>query len=88
MDNLPVLSLISHRTLKRAGFILWQFKACFLLWKMKDRETEIVNYKPFFSRRYALTSINHDHVDTLHVSAEKDWIQMSEYATRPVQAFD
>lgn len=29
-DNLPVFSLISHKTLKRAGFILWQFSACFL----------------------------------------------------------
>lgn len=27
---LPVFSLISHRTLNRAGFILWQFSACFL----------------------------------------------------------
>lgn len=27
---LPVFSLISHRTLKSAGFILWQFRACFL----------------------------------------------------------
>ena len=27
---LPVFSLISHRTLKRAGFIRWQFNACFL----------------------------------------------------------
>lgn len=26
----PVFSLISHRTLKRAGFIRWQFRACFL----------------------------------------------------------
>lgn len=26
----PVFSLISQRTLNRAGFILWQFKACFL----------------------------------------------------------
>lgn len=26
----PVFSLISHRTLKRAGFIRWQFSACFL----------------------------------------------------------
>ncbi len=29
-QNLPVFSLISHKTLKRAGFILWQFSACFL----------------------------------------------------------
>lgn len=29
-ENLPVFSLISHKTLKRAGFILWQFSACFL----------------------------------------------------------
>ena len=28
--NSPVFSLISQRTLKRAGFILWQFRACFL----------------------------------------------------------
>lgn len=27
---LPVFSLISHRTLKSAGFILWQLRACFL----------------------------------------------------------
>lgn len=27
---LPVFSLISHKTLKSAGFILWQFRACFL----------------------------------------------------------
>lgn len=27
---LPVFSLISHRTLKSAGFILWQFSPCFL----------------------------------------------------------
>lgn len=26
----PVFSLISQRTLNRAGFILWQFRACFL----------------------------------------------------------
>lgn len=29
-ENLPVFSFISHKTLKRAGFILWQFSACFL----------------------------------------------------------
>lgn len=28
--NSPVFSFISHKTLKRAGFILWQFSACFL----------------------------------------------------------
>lgn len=28
--HIPVFSLISHRTLKRAGFIRWQFRACFL----------------------------------------------------------
>ena len=28
--HLPVFSFISHRTLNSAGFILWQFKACFL----------------------------------------------------------
>lgn len=30
MKILPVFSLISQRTLKRAGFILWQFSPCFL----------------------------------------------------------
>lgn len=29
-QNSPVFSFISHKTLKRAGFILWQFSACFL----------------------------------------------------------
>lgn len=29
-QNIPVFSFISHKTLKRAGFILWQFSACFL----------------------------------------------------------
>lgn len=29
-NNIPVFSFISHKTLKRAGFILWQFSACFL----------------------------------------------------------
>lgn len=29
-ENLPVFSFISHKTLKSAGFILWQFSACFL----------------------------------------------------------
>ena len=28
--HIPVFSLISHRTLKRAGFMRWQFRACFL----------------------------------------------------------
>lgn len=28
--NLPVFSLISHKTLNKAGFIRWQFNACFL----------------------------------------------------------
>lgn len=28
--NSPDRSLMSHRTLNRAGFILWQFSACFL----------------------------------------------------------
>ena len=28
--HVPVFSLISHRTLKRAGFMRWQFRACFL----------------------------------------------------------
>lgn len=51
MDNVPVFSLISHRTLKRVGFILWQFKACFLLWKARDRETEMGNYKAFSGSR-------------------------------------
>lgn len=27
---LPVFSLISHSTLNKAGFIRWQFRACFL----------------------------------------------------------
>lgn len=35
-SSLPVFSLISHKTLKSAGFILWQFKACFLQGKWKD----------------------------------------------------
>lgn len=35
IDFLPVFSLISHKTLKSAGFILWQFKACFLERKEK-----------------------------------------------------
>lgn len=30
-SSLPVFSLISQSTLKRAGFIRWQFNACFLL---------------------------------------------------------
>lgn len=30
MTHVPVFSLISHSTLKRAGFIRWQFRACFL----------------------------------------------------------
>lgn len=34
--NVPVFSFISHNTLKRAGFILWQFSACFL---KKGQET-------------------------------------------------
>lgn len=30
MHNLPVFSLISQSTENKAGFILWQFKVCFL----------------------------------------------------------
>lgn len=33
----PVFSLISHKTENRAGFILWQFKVCFLK-KKKEKE--------------------------------------------------
>lgn len=41
IHNLPVFSFISHKTLKRAGFILWQFSACFL--KKKDTTFKINN---------------------------------------------
>lgn len=34
--TLPVFSFISHKTLKRAGFILWQLSACFL----KNKQTK------------------------------------------------
>lgn len=34
-QNVPVFSFISHKTLNRAGFILWQFSACFLKKKKK-----------------------------------------------------
>lgn len=37
---LPVFSLISHKTLKSAGFILWQFRACFL--KDKQQNTKVL----------------------------------------------
>jgi hypothetical protein len=33
--TLPVFSLISHSTLKRAGFMRWQLSVCFL---NKDKE--------------------------------------------------
>lgn len=36
-QNVPVFSFISHKTLNRAGFILWQFSACFLK-KIKKKE--------------------------------------------------
>lgn len=35
--NSPVFSLISQSTLKRAGFILWQFRACFLQEKNRNK---------------------------------------------------
>lgn len=49
----PVFSLISQRTLKRAGFILWQLRACFLQGGKKkksrgkrdyDKQTSISSY--------------------------------------------
>ena len=30
LNNKPVFSLISHNTVNKAGFIRWQFNACFL----------------------------------------------------------
>lgn len=38
---LPVFSLISQRTLKSAGFILWQFSPCFLFQYKTRHDTEI-----------------------------------------------
>lgn len=36
--TLPVFSFISHKTLKRAGFILWQLSACFLKKQTKKQK--------------------------------------------------
>lgn len=38
--TLPVFSFISHKTLKRAGFILWQLSACFLKKTKKTKTKE------------------------------------------------
>lgn len=38
--TLPVFSFISHKTLKRAGFILWQLSACFLKKKTKKQQNK------------------------------------------------
>lgn len=49
-ENSPVFSLISQRTLKRAGFILWQFRACFLQGKesrgKRERRGITINRPP------------------------------------------
>lgn len=49
--NVPVFSLISHKTLKRAGFILWQLRACFLkqksVFRLKTTGTYITSKNLF-----------------------------------------
>lgn len=41
-SNSPVFSLISQSTLNRAGFILWQFRACFLQENKKKKSRNCV----------------------------------------------
>lgn len=63
-DGSPDRSLMSHRTLKRAGFILWQLSACFLRGRTKtekqDREVQgwTVNHKLI-----AMNRLRHSSVD-------------------------
>lgn len=67
-DGSPDRSLMSHRTLKRAGFILWQLSACFLRGRTQTEKQDrgvqgwAVNHKltamNFYRLRHSSVDLN------------------------------
>ena len=82
---LPVFSLISHSTVKRAGFMRWQLRACFLNGRVMGKQYIIINRKAC-SHRSTANGIHNRGLEQVYVTIREAKTQGIRFQVRTLPA--